>query len=248
MKSSRIHEHFGSLPDPRVERTKKHPLMNVIFIAFCAILCGADDWCSIEEFGNERTKWFEQFLDLSAGIPSHDTFNRVFSLIDPEAFMQCFTNWVTPLASKIKKILAIDGKTLRATKNNVKSETALHIVNVWCCENQLVLGQKGVTDKSNEITAIPELLDLLDVSGAIITTDAMGAQKGISAKIREKKADYILALKGNHSNLHKDVQLYFCFKFIGRFDRTSVGLLKARYSHDGKKCQSCSAKFCEWSV
>ena len=209
MKESSIHQHFGQLTDPRIDRTKKHPLINIIFIAFCAVLCGAEDWCSIEKFGNLRIKWFEQFLDLSSGIPSHDTLCRVFSLLDTKQFMMCFTNWVTPLATTLKKVLAIDGKILRATKDKAHDLGALHIVNVWCCENQLVLGQQAVADKSNEITAIPILLDLLDVSGAIITTDAMGTQKEITAKIREKNADYVLALKGNHSNLHDDVRLYF---------------------------------------
>ncbi len=209
MKESSIHQHFSQLTDPRIERTKKHPLINIIFIAFCAVLCGAEDWCSIEKFGKLRFKLFKQFLDLSAGIPSHDTFSRVFSLLDTTQFKQCFMSWVAPLATKSKKVIAIDGKTLRATKDKVRDLGALHLVNVWCCENQLVLGQQAVTDKSNEIKAIPLLLDLLDMSGAVITTDAMGTQKEISAKIREKEADYVLALKGNHSNLHDDVRLYF---------------------------------------
>ena len=209
MKGSSIHEHFGQLEDPRVDRTKKHPLINILFIAFCAVLCGAEDWCSIEKFGKLRYTWFEQFLDLSSGIPSHDTLSRVFSAIDAKQFMLCFMNWVKPLATKLKKVVAIDGKSLRATKDEVHGLGALHLVNVWCCENQLVLGQQIVSDKSNEITAIPMLLDLLDVSNSTVTIDAMGCQKEISGKIREKQANYVLSLKGNHGNLHDDVRLYF---------------------------------------
>lgn len=209
MRETAIHKHFSAIKDPRINRTKKHPLLNIIFIALCAVICGAEDWVSIERFGNARIDWFRQFLDLTSGIPSHDTFNRVFSIIDGQCFAKQFILWAECLAEKIKKVVSIDGKSMRATKNTVKGLCALHIVNVWCSENQLVLGQELVSDKSNEITAIPKLLELLEIEGATVTIDAMGAQKEISKLIIAKKANYVLALKGNHGNLHADVELYF---------------------------------------
>lgn len=209
MKDTTIHAHFSQLKDPRVNRTKKHLLINVIFIALCAVICGAEDWVSIERFGKSRRNWLEQFLVLEKGIPSHDTFNRVFSVIDSSAFAKSFMAWAETLAERVKKVIAIDGKSLCATKSEVQGLGPLHLVNVWCCENQLVLGQERVADKSNEITAIPLLLDLLEISGSVITIDAMGCQKEICEKIIEKQADYVLSLKGNQGNLHKDVGLYF---------------------------------------
>lgn len=209
MKETTIHKHFDKLKDPRINRTKKHPLINVLFIALCAVICGAEDFASIERFGKARREWLSQFLDLSSGIPSHDTFTRVFSLIDPVAFGKIFIEWVETLANKIKKVVAIDGKSMRATKDTVNDLGPLHMVNVWCCENQLALGQQAVADKSNEITAIPLLLDLLDVTDCIVTIDAMGCQKEIVNLIVDKAADYVLSLKGNQGNLHNDVVLYF---------------------------------------
>jgi hypothetical protein len=153
-KETSIHQHFGNLADPRVERTKKHPLINIIFIALCAVICGAEDWVSIQRFGEARRKWLEQFLDLEPGIPSHDTFSRVFAVLDSQAFAKSFMLWVETIAKKAKRIIAIDGKSLRGTKDDSINLGALHLVNVWCCENQLVLGQEAVADKSNEITAI----------------------------------------------------------------------------------------------
>jgi predicted transposase YbfD/YdcC len=217
MEKTSIHKHFESLSDPRLNRTKKHALINVVFIALCAVICGAEDWASIERFGHMKLKWLSQFLDLSNGIPSHDTFSRVFSLIDSSAFGKCFIFWVEGLTEKIKKILAVDGKSMRGTRSQKKDLGALHLVNVWCCENQLVLGQEKVSDKSNEITAIPKLLELLDISGSIITIDAMGCQKEICQLIKEKKADYVISLKGNQGNLHKDVELYFDSLHAGQF-------------------------------
>ena len=209
MKDTAIHKHFETLNDPRINRTKRHTLINIIFIALIAVICGAEDWVSIERFGKARCKWLKEFLDLKNGIPSHDTFSRVFSIIDNTAFCKSFMTWTETLANKVKKVIAIDGKSLRATKDEVNGLGPLHLVNVWCCENQLVLGQEMVADKSNEITAIPLLLDMLEISGAIITIDAMGCQKEICEKIYDKEADYVISLKGNQGNLHKDVELYF---------------------------------------
>jgi predicted transposase YbfD/YdcC len=209
MRETSIHKHFSGIQDHRVNRTKKHPLINIIFIALCAVICGAEDWVSIERFGNMRFDWLSQFLDLSAGIPSHDTFNRVFGLIDSQSFARQFMLWAECLAEKLKKVVSFDGKSMRATKNITEGLGPLHLVNVWCSENQLVLGQELVSNKSNEITAIPKLLELLELEGATVTIDAMGTQKEISKLIIAKKANYVLALKGNHGNLHADVELYF---------------------------------------
>lgn len=223
MKKTAIHHYFGEMTDPRIERTKKHPLINIIFIALCAVICGAEDWVSIERFGKLHKKWLKQFIDLSHGVPSHDTFQRVFSLLSSQLFTQQFMLWAESLADKAKKIVALDGKSMRATRNQVKQLGPLHMVNVWCCENQLVLGQEIVDGKSNEITAIPNLLDLLELENAIVTLDAMGTQKEISKKIIEAKADYVLALKGNHGNLHNDVTLYF--------NSLLTGTLKEKYRY-----------------
>jgi predicted transposase YbfD/YdcC len=205
---SSIHDHFNSLNDPRLERTRKHPLINILFIAICGVLCGADTWVSIERYGKTKQEWLSQFLDLSNGIPSHDTFNRVFAALDAEAFGQYFIRWVSGLTKDIKDIIAIDGKALRATKNTIDNVGPLYLVNAWCSANQLVLGQVKVDSKSNEITAIPTLLELLDVKGATITMDAMGCQKDIVKKIRKQEANYVLALKGNQGNFYDDIALF----------------------------------------
>lgn len=205
---SSLHTHFSSLIDPRLERTKKHPLINIIFIAICGVLCGADTWVSIERYGKIKQEWLSQFLDLSNGIPSHDTFNRVFAALDANAFCEHFMSWVGGLVNDIKDVIAIDGKALRATKNTIDNIGPLYLVNAWCSANQLVLGQVEVDSKSNEITAIPILLDLLDVKGATITMDAMGCQKEIAKKIREQEANYVLALKGNQGGFHDDITLF----------------------------------------
>lgn len=208
MKNSSIHTHFSELLDPRIDRTKKHPLMNVLFITICAVICGADTWVGIERFALSKLDFFSQYLDVSDGVPSHDTFNRIFSLIDIDKFGECFINWVSSLAKKSKDVIAIDGKAMRATKNKLTGSSALYLVSAWCSSNQVVLGQSEVNKKSNEITAIPKLLDLLDVEDATITMDAMGCQKSIVKQIRKKKAHYVLSLKGNQGNLSKDISSY----------------------------------------
>ena len=205
---STIHEHFSPLIDPRVDRTKRHPLINVLFIAVCGVICGAETWVGIERYGNTKQAWLSQYLDLSAGIPTHDTFSRVFSAIDMVAFGECFSSWVAHMLASKSDVVAIDGKAMRATKNRVDNLGPLYLVNAWCCENQLVLGQVEVDRKSNEITAVPKLLELLDIKDATVTTDAMGCQKNIVKKIREEDAHYVLALKGNQGGLHSDISLF----------------------------------------
>lgn len=200
---------FASLDDPRVERTKLHQLLDIITIAICAVICGADDWSEIELFGHAKEAFFKSFLPLPNGIPSHDTFNRVFARLNPEQFQKCFLEWVQDLvratSGHIKGVIAIDGKRVCGSRDTPNSKGAIQMVSAWAQENGMVLGQVKVDDKSNEITAIPALLELLDLSRCIVTIDAMGCQKEIAACITGGGGDYVLALKGNHSMLHQDV-------------------------------------------
>ena len=197
---------FSKLEDPRMDRTKKHDLVNIIAIAICAVASGADSWVDMETFGNVRKGWLETFLDLPNGIPSHDTFGRFFSIIDAEQFQRLFIEWVREVYALTKgQVVAIDGKTLRRSHDKRSGKPAIHVVGARASANGVALGQTKVDDKSNEITAMPALLDMLDVSGCIVTIDAMGCQKDIARKIADKNADYTLALKKNQGNLYKDV-------------------------------------------
>lgn len=206
----KLSKYFSSLPDPRVERTRRHSLNEMLIIAICAIICGADDWVSIEEFGEAKLTWFKTFLDLPNGIPSHDTFGRVFSSLDPDTFARCFAEWVAAIAEVSQgQVVAIDGKTLRRSFDRASGKTAIHMVSAWSGMNNLVLGQVKTEEKSNEITAIPKLLQILDLHGCIVTIDAMGCQKEIAGTIINKGADYVLGLKGNHEKLFHNVEAYF---------------------------------------
>jgi predicted transposase YbfD/YdcC len=200
---------FAGLDDPRVERTKLHQLLDVITIAICAVICGADDWVEIELFGNSKRNFFEQFLALPNGIPSHDTFNRVFARLNPQQFQECFLEWVQYLirtsSGQIKGVVSIDGKRVCGSRDSANGKGPIQMVSAWAHSNHMVLGQVKVTDKSNEITAIPVLLKLLDLEGCIVTIDAMGCQTEIAGAITDAGADYVLSLKGNHSIMHQDV-------------------------------------------
>jgi len=208
--SKNITDHFSDLEDPRVDRTKKHNLLEIIVIAICAVISGADEWTEIELWGKAKIDWLKRFLVLEHGIPSHDTFGRVFGRIDPEGFGKCFLSWIQAISRRIRgEVVSIDGKTLRRSRDQYNNKAAIHIVSAWASENRLVLGQVKVDEKSNEITAIPELLQMLEVNGCIVTIDAMGCQKEIAKDIVDKGADYVLALKGNHGGLHEDVELFF---------------------------------------
>ena len=200
-----IQHHFRKLKDPRINRLKLHLLPDIIVIALCAVLCGAKDWQQVETFGKQRLDWLRRFLKLPNDIPSHDTFERVFDRIDPRAFQQCFQNWVAAIAEKLNiKHIAIDGKTLRGSGSNKLGP--LHLVSAWATAEHLSLGQVTTAEKSNEITAIPELLDLLELHGAIVTIDAMGCQKAIARKIIERDGNYVLMVKENQPKLLEDIE------------------------------------------
>jgi predicted transposase YbfD/YdcC len=203
-------DHFRALPDPRVDRTKLHPLFDLIVSAICAVICGADGWEAIAEFGQAKYPWLRRFLALPNGIPSHDTFARVFARREPEQFQSCFLRWVWTVAKVTKgHVLPIEGKTLRGSYDPRDAKAALHMVSAWASAHRMVLAQVKTDDKSNEMTAIPELLRLLAITGCIVTIDAMGCQKTIAEQIVEQEADYVLGLKGNQPHLFEDVQTVF---------------------------------------
>ena len=205
-----IIKHFSSIPDPRIDRRKLHKLQDIFFITLCAVICGADDWVSIERFGEAKEAWLTEVLKLENGIPSHDTFGNVFAAINTEQFSECFSRWAADIAELGEgEIIAIDGKCLRRSLDKASGKAAIHMVSAWATQNQLVLGQQQVDDKSNEITAIPKLLMQLNIAGAVVTMDAMGCQTKVAEQIVHQGADYLLSLKGNQSNLHQDVKLFF---------------------------------------
>jgi len=197
---------FGDIEDPRVTGRCVYPLIEVLTIAVCAVIAGAEGWTDIETFGKSKELWLSEFLELENGIPSHDTFGDVFAIIDGETFQRSFIRWVERVFTVTEgQVVAIDGKTARRSYQDGGKKGAIHMVRAWASENGITLGQRKVDEKSNEITAIPELLDLLNVTGCIVTIDAMGCQKKIAQKIRDNKADYVLSLKENQGKLFQDV-------------------------------------------
>ena len=211
-----IVDHFADLPDPRPEQGRIHRLDEILFIATCAVLCGADNWVQIADYAHSKIDWLKTFLTLPGGLPSHDTFRRVFCLIDPLAFQKCFSAWIaalmartglTPVVPPTSDLtpIAIDGKAQRGSARRTVGRSALHVVSAWAVENRLTLGQVATDAKSNEITAIPELLALLDLKGAVVTIDAMGCQKEIAAEIIDGEGHYLLAVKENQPHLYEDV-------------------------------------------
>jgi len=198
---------FDEVEDPRMERTKLHSLSDILFIALCAVICGADSWTEAEVFGWARREWLNQFLALPNGIPSHDTFGRVFSKLDPETLERCFSKWMAALAeASAGRLVAIDGKTLRRSFDKATNRAAIHMVSAWCETNRLVLGQLATEEKSNEIKAIPQLLKMLDVRDAVVTIDAMGCQKAIAQVIVQQGGHYLLQVKDNQPGLHEVVK------------------------------------------
>jgi len=199
--------HFRNLRDPRRDHLKRHLLLDIIAVTLCAVLCGAKDWQQVVTFAEQRLDWLRTFLALPEGIPSHDTFERVFDRLKPAAFQACFLRWVDAFAEELGlKHIAIDGKTLRSSGNAKNGWAALHLVSAWAGEGHLSLGQVAIDQKSNEITAIPRLLELLDLQGALVTIDAMGCQKEIAQKIVEAGGDYVLSVKENHPGLLQDIR------------------------------------------
>ena len=213
-----LEQHFAALPDPRMDRTKRHQLLDILVIAICAVICGADSWVEIEQWGQTKEPWLRSFLELPNGIPSHDTLGRVFAALDPVQFQQCFLAWVqavTPMTGG--QVIALDGKTVRGSHDRSKGKAAIHMVSAWATHSHLVLGQRKVDDKSNEITALPALLQTLLLKGCIVTIDAMGCQTEIAATIVAQEADYVLALKGNQGTLLRDVESLFAHALATNF-------------------------------
>jgi predicted transposase YbfD/YdcC len=205
--SASILDHFADLNDPRVERSRRHDLLDIIALTVCAVLSNCDSWEDIETYGNTKYDWLKTFLNLPNGIPSHDTIGRVFQRLDPTALRDCLLGWTAALArTNSGRVIPIDGKTLRGSLDRANGTSALHLVSAWAAELNLTLGQVATDAKSNEITAIPKLLQILDLEGAIVTIDALGCQKEIAAKIRDGKGDYVLQLKANHGKLYQAVQ------------------------------------------
>ena len=205
-----ISEHFSEIKDPRIERKKLHKLIDIITITLCAVITGAESWNDIELFGNCKYYWFKSFLELPNGIPSHDTFNRVFARLDPKQLEKCFENWIKSIKSLLSsEQIAIDGKTLRHSYDHNSEQKAIIMVSAYGRDSELVLAQRKVSKKSNEITAVPELLKVLDLSGAIVTLDAMGCQTKIVNQIANQKADYLITLKKNQSGLYQRVEELF---------------------------------------
>ena len=234
-KSARMQDHFAELTDPR-RREVTYPLINIVVIAICAVMCGADDFVAIAEFGNKKCKWFARFLDLENGIPSHDRFNAVLAAIKPAEFEKCLLSWITALhAITAGQVIAIDGKTLRRSFDAASGKAAIHMVSAWATANHISLGQVVVDAKSNEITAIPQLLQILELSGALVTIDAMGCQVEIAKSIIEREADYCLAVKGNQRTLLQGTKGFFDDHLEDDFARTKVRRYQTKEKGHGRE-------------
>lgn len=226
--------HFFKVNDFRQEYKVKHNLIEIIVMTICAVISGADDWVEVEMYCKARKDWLKTILELPNGIPSHDTFQRIFRLIDPEQFRKCFLTWAREVARLSNgEVVAIDGKTLRGSKDG-DIRSPIHMVSAWANTNSMVLGQVKTDEKSNEITAIPRLLEVLQIKGCIITIDAMGCQKDIAEKIIEKEADYLLALKGNQGNFYEEVKLFFDDCMQNNFKEYNIDFYTERNKDHGR--------------
>jgi predicted transposase YbfD/YdcC len=233
-RSPRIQDHFSDLTDPR-RRKVVYPLINVVTIAICAVIAGADDFVSIAAWGSEKRAWLATILDLSSGIPSHDRFNAIFAALDPAEFEKCLLSWITSLHEiTAGQIVPIDGKTLRGSFDKASGKSAIHMVSAWATANHISLGQMVVDAKSNEITAIPKLLELLEISGSIVTIDAMGCQTAIAEAILAKKADYVLAVKDNQPTLHAGIEAYFLNHMDDDFARVKMSRHETKEQGHGR--------------
>lgn len=204
-----VAEFFSEVPDPRGRHGRRHLLSDMMAIAICAVVCGAEGWVDVEVFAKAKEKWFKSFLELPHGIPSHDTFGRVFGAIDPDQFERCFRAWTEALAGVIVGVVSIDGKTIRRSFDKADEKAAIHMISAWASDNRVVFGQLAVGAKTNEITAIPKLLEMLDIKGLTITIDAAGCQTAIAGKIIERGGDYMLQVKANQPDLHEDIKGVF---------------------------------------
>jgi predicted transposase YbfD/YdcC len=232
---AKIQDHFAELTDPR-RRKVTYPLLNVVVIAVCAVICGADDFVAIAEFGRKKRKWLAKFLDLKDGIPSHDRFNAIFAAIKPAEFEKCLLSWITALHEVTDgQVIAIDGKTLRRSFDAASSKAAIHMVSAWATANHISLGQVVVDAKSNEITAIPKLLEILEVSGSLVTIDAMGCQTEIARHIINAEADYVLAVKGNQPTLHQGIMDFFNDHLEDDFARTKARRYETQEKGHGRE-------------
>jgi predicted transposase YbfD/YdcC len=222
-----IARHFEGLQDPRTGNAKAHIFLEILIIAICAVICGADGWSDVELFGKNKKAWLKTFLELPKGIPSHDTFGRVFAQIKPEEFQKRFIEWVQAIEKLTTgQVIAIDGKKLRRSHDREAGKAAIYMVSAWATQNQLVLGQTKVADKSNEITAIPELLQLLEITGCIVTIDAIGTQTEIAETIVDGGGDYLLAVKENQGHLFEDIQYLFEVDVAQGFEYAQHGYAK----------------------
>lgn len=217
-------EAFQDLEEPRQLWKVVHPLKEILFLVLCGVISGFTEFSDIELYGKERIDYLRKFLSFRAGIPSHDTLDRVFQRINPASFQSCFINWVASLQKEIREIIAVDGKTLRGSFD--EGQSAIHMVSAWASKQRLVLGQEKTEEKSNEIKAIPKLLELLSIKGAIVTIDAMGCQKDIARQIVDQGGDYMLALKGNHPELYRDVSQFFEAQEKEQFRHSHVDIHK----------------------
>lgn len=247
MAESSLHSvarHFDSVIDPRVERTREHDLLDIISLTLCAIIGGANTFVAVSTFGEAKIEWFRTFLRLPNGIPSHDTIGRVFRLIDPQQFQDAFCSWMAAVAQRLGlKQIAIDGKTLKGSHERGHGKNALHMVSAWATENHLSLGQVAVDAKSNEITAIPELLKMLDISGALVTIDAMGCQTEIAKTIREGDGDYLLAVKENQLHLYEDIERLAKAALDRDYEGIDIHITKER-GHSRDELRMCYVMDC----
>jgi predicted transposase YbfD/YdcC len=233
--SARICDHFASLTDPR-RRKVVYPLIDIITIALCAVIAGADDFVSIAEYARKKRTWLSQFLDLARGVPSHDRFNAILAAIKPDEFEKCLLSWISALHDiTAGQVVAIDGKTLRRSYDRASGKSAIHMVSAWAGANHISLGQVVTDAKSNEITAIPKLLEVLEISGCLVTIDAMGCQTEIAAKIVAGGADYVLAVKGNQPTLHAGIEAFFLDHLDDDFARVRVGRHETKEKGHGRQ-------------
>ena len=238
-----ITKHFEPLDDPRILLKSAHKLIDMIVIAICAVICAADTWTDIEEFGHSKIEWLKTFLELPNGIPSHDTFGRVFSLLSAKTFQECFQSWVNGVFEVTGgQVIAIDGKTARHSYDKKSNKAAIHIVHAWAADNGLLLGQLKTEEKSNEITAIPELLKMLEIKGCIVTIDAMGCQRDIAEKIIKAKADYVFTVKANQEKLEEAIKNTFTETRNTNFEGMKYSHYKSdEKGHGRKEIRTCYA-------